>query len=288
MSVREQAALGALGGILGITVAWWALALWPLEAESAAWLSQTRAVCFGMGSNGLPDAGGWLLLLGEPPVMLATLLVIGGNALRDGLRRLSRSSGGVPMLIGASVLVLAAGGGAGARIARLVSAARASEPRLIPAERLDRAAPTLALMDQRGDSVTLEGLRGRPVVVILAYAHCETVCPLTVREAIAARRAAASDPALLVISLDPWRDRPERLGSIARQWGLDRPGEHVLSGTVDDVRATLDRWQVVRARDSLSGEVTHVPVAYLVNPHGRLVYRSAGRIDVLTRLASSR
>src|SRR3990172_6306176 len=58
MTRREQTALGALGFILAVTAAWWALALWPLPDAAPAWLVRTRAVCFGALRDTLPSAAG--------------------------------------------------------------------------------------------------------------------------------------------------------------------------------------------------------------------------------------
>jgi protein SCO1/2 len=284
--LRQAAALGALGAILVVTAAWWALALWPLDPGATAWLSRARAVCFGTGSSGLPNAGGWLLLLGEPPVMFATLALIGGDALRGGLTRLARSRTGVRWLATGIGLVLAGSIAAGVRISRLVATAGAGEPPEAWLERHDRPAPPVALVDQRGSRVTLAQLRGQPVLVGFAYAHCETVCPLLVREVVEARRAARSNPTLLLVTLDPWRDPPGRLPAIARHWGLSYPRERVLSGTVAEVEASLEQWQIPRGRDSLTGEISHVPGVYLVNRAGNLVYRAAGPVELIARLAA--
>jgi len=80
MTARGALALGALATILAITAAWWALALWPL-AGAPAWLARTREVCFGAAPGGLPDAGGWILLIGEPVGLVTVLAVVWGGAL---------------------------------------------------------------------------------------------------------------------------------------------------------------------------------------------------------------
>ena len=91
---------------------------------------------------------------------------------------------------------------------------RGEHRRAVDARERRRAA--LALTDQCGREVTLESFRGRPVLVTFAYAHCETVCPLVVADVLAARAPLARDPpAVLIVTLDPWRDTPSRLASIA-------------------------------------------------------------------------
>jgi hypothetical protein len=74
--------------IIVITAAWWALAFWPAGAVESAWLARTRAICFGSNASGLPDVGGWIVLIGEPLGMLGALFAVWGTALRADLKRL--------------------------------------------------------------------------------------------------------------------------------------------------------------------------------------------------------
>ena len=67
--------LGAMGFVLMVTVSWWTLALWSIPG-APEWLERTRSVCFNLTETGIPDRKGWLLLLGQPPTMIA--LLVGG------------------------------------------------------------------------------------------------------------------------------------------------------------------------------------------------------------------
>lgn len=285
LTARGALALGALGVIAAITAAWWALALWPLGA-APEWLERTREVCFGAAPGGLPDAGGWILLVGEPIGMVAVLATVWGGAVREGLAAaLARPLGRA--VLGGAALALLLGLGAGAR---LVARARgepfelrsASDVRAtLAAARVNDAAPELDLVDQRGDPIALEAFRGRPVVVTFGFAHCETVCPLTIRAARdAVARLGDRDAVLLVVTLDPWRDTPSRLGAIAGTWGL---GErmHLLSGTVEDVEHTLSRWRVPRVRNRATGDLTHPALVYVVDRGGRIAYALAPDSDAI-------
>jgi protein SCO1/2 len=280
ISRRELAALGALAAILGITAAWWALALWPLPDSSPDWLQRTRLVCFGSTRDTLPTPAGWSLLIGEPLAMLAALAIIAGPALRDGLRALARTLPGRTVLSAGTLAVLAGLAAAGVRLAS-ASMAEPFDITAAEAARLDRPAPPLALTDQHGDQVSLDRFRGRPVVVAFAYAHCTTVCPVVVHEMTdVQRRLGTAAPALVVLTLDPWRDTPARLPSLARTWALG-DGAHVLSGSADEVNRALDAWEVPRTRDTLTGEVTHPAFVYIVGPDGRLVRQVPGYADAV-------
>jgi len=280
MSRRAVLALVALGAILAITVAWWALALWPAGGVPPAWLARTRAVCFGVDRSGLPDAGGWIVLIGEPAGMLGFLLVVWGAALREALGALRRSAAGRIVLAGATSAVVV---GAGATTARVAAAASRRSEAFDPAAgvivtptRLLRQAPALALVDQRGDSVHLEQFLGQPVIVAFAYAHCETVCPLIVHDAVgAAEQTRALGTVLLIVTLDPWRDTPARLAPIADAWRLPLHAR-LLGGRVDAVEHALDLWGVARVRDEQTGAIVHPTSVYLVDRRGRLAFVASG------------
>lgn len=286
LTSRELTALGALATILAITGAWWALALWPLPGDAPGWLVRTRAVCFGSVSNGLPTTSGWMALIGQPLYMLATLWLIWGEVVGGALRGLAASRAGRGVLRGSALVLVAALVAAGVRVADAATATPAGA--VIPAvaaddlPRLERAAPSLALVDQQGRTVTLAQLRGRPVFVTFAFAHCETVCPLIVHDVLRAQaRLAELDPVVLVVTLDPWRDTPARLPAIASQWGL---GAHafVLSGPVAEVERTLDAWSVGRERNLQTGEVTHATQLYVIDREGRIAFAVAGGAGAAT------
>lgn len=278
---RGGVALLALYAILLVTAAWWALALWPV-AQVPEWLARTRAMCFGSSPDGLPNAGGWLLLAGQPLGMLIVLFAVWGGEVGAAVRRLRQGAVG-RALLGATVMALLVAAG----LATLRVRSASGEP-FDPVAggaaltRLNDAAPDLSLVDQHGATLSLADFAGRPVLVTFAYAHCQTVCPVVVHEALEAQRAAADlDPALLVVTLDPWRDTPSRLPSIAEGWGLG-PGAHVLSGEVDAVERTLSAWRIPRVRNEANGELSHPAIVYVVSAEGRITYALPGGTAALT------
>jgi protein SCO1/2 len=284
MSRQGKAALTTLALILAISASWWALALWPMDAATPAWLARTRLVCFGAALDGLPNAGGWLLLVGQPIGMLAILLAVWGSEVREGVRGLTANVAG--QLV-AGVTLAAVAGGIGYAVF-LVREARAqpfySSPAAGLARQLTRvhdAPPRMdaTLTDQAGRAVTLDQFRGRPVLVTFAYAHCATVCPLTVSDVLLARdRLGARAPAVLILTLDPWRDTPSRLPAIATQWGLTGDA-HVLSGEAERVERALNAWRVPRVRNERTGDLSHPSIVYVIGADGRITYVVSGNAE---------
>lgn len=285
-------ALTALGAIGLVTVAWWLLALAPAAGEPD-WISRAREVCFDLGPDGLPGIKGWMLLIGQPLGMVAFLAVVWPQPLRRGLAwivdaPLGRAVG----LLSAGLVVI----GLGATTLRVleVSAARASRVRLPPGmaaadhPRQDRPAPALGLVDQEGRLVQVDDLAGRPAIVTFGFGHCGDICPLVVENARTARNAVwgPEGATLVVVTLDPWRDTPARLPQLAEQWQL-APGDRVLSGSIEEVEAVLDAWNVARDRNPSTGAITHPPMIYFLEPDGEIAYVTLSGRATLIELAES-
>ena len=314
-----RGAVAALAALLAVTLAWWALALWPVEGVAPAWLERARAVCFNAGPSGLPDASGWLLLVGQPIGMLAVLMVIAGDAVRAGLgRALGSPAGraGITLASGllAAGVVLAAVRVAGApRDAEWLAAASERVPATYP--RLDRPLPEVTgLVDQRGDVFGWGRLAGRPTLLTFGFGHCATICPMTVMNARQVQdrfRAEGRELALVVITLDPWRDTPARLPALARQFHLGAgpdagpgpgpragpdagPGagddgeplaSYLLSGSVEAVNTALDGLQVARQRVDDTGDIVHPALVYVLSPEGTIAYAASAHADLIEELA---
>jgi protein SCO1 len=300
-AVNERPSRFAMGGFLSwllVTLGWWALAFAPLPVPPE-WLAEARSVCFGTLPNGLPDTWGWILLVLAPLSMLTFLVVVWGRELLDSARWVASRSGGwllIASLLGAPLL------GAGWVGQRVAAAGRAGDLGPVPwtgplpahYPRLEEPAAPFALVDQHGEEVTLESLRGRPVLLTFAYAHCATICPVIVETAHKVVGALpGQEPAVLVVTLDPWRDTPRTLPTVARSWRLDRlPDGRVLSGPVEEVLAVIDAYEVPIERDEKSGEVFHPALVYLLDGEGRLAYRfhnppAEWLVQALLRMAGS-
>jgi cytochrome oxidase Cu insertion factor (SCO1/SenC/PrrC family) len=282
-TTRAWVALSALAVILAITASWWALALWP-TAAAPAWLLLTRETCFGTAATGLPDAGGWMALTGQPLGMLLVLFAGWGRDVKAGLRAAMQRVSGQLAVGTVTAALIASMLGVVVRVHVADARPFATSTTEEVAGQLNRLADApkpIALVDQTGRTVALEQFRGRPVIVTFAYAHCETVCPTLVSEVLGARDALATrPPVVLIVTLDPWRDTPSRLPSIAERWGA-RGDVHVLSGAPDSVERVLNAWRVPRARNERTGDVSHPSVVYVIGPDGRIAYVVDGSQPVI-------
>jgi cytochrome oxidase Cu insertion factor (SCO1/SenC/PrrC family) len=290
LSREERGVLGAVVAWFVITAAWWLLALWPV-ANAPVWLERTRYVCFGVNETGLPDGGGWIGLIAGPLGMLAILVVGWWRSFTSIVHKSKRSFGVAATLaaLAAGVILIATGATWRVSEAR-VDAADLSPASTLPPEtypRLDQAAPALQLVAQTGDIVDLARFAGRPVLVTFAFAHCTTICPVIVKQTLDAQamlRGSPAYPAVLIVTLDPWRDTPSRLPALAESWQLPAGDAFVLSGAVEQVESVLNAWNIPRSRNESTGDVTHPSLVYVVDNNGRIAFASTGGSENLAAL----
>jgi cytochrome oxidase Cu insertion factor (SCO1/SenC/PrrC family) len=225
-----------------------------------------------------------MLLFLQPTLMLGQVVAIWGRDLAADASRLARSRAGRLALAGLSIAFLVAAGAAAGRVRGATQAtARAEEPGEVGWVHVGRPAPALELVGADGSPLRLAELRGRPVFVAFAFAHCQTACPRLVHEVLVAQRS-LGDAAVIVVTLDPWRDTPSRLSSIEERWGMGDDAR-VASGSVAQVEGVLDAWGIERARDARNGDLLHVPRVFLVDREGSLAFEADPDADLLVSLA---
>ena len=211
--------------------------------------------------------------------MLAPLLAVHGRGMLRVLRTAWRRTPARLLLCAVMALLLAEGAWVGARIRSGLSidaqrGALPTAPEGLPETypRLASPAPDFRLVDQHGRQVGLSDLRGQVLYLTFAFAHCSATCPITVHSLVlAARSSAAIGARAVVITLDPWRDTPSSLPSLAAQWNLEGLG-NVLSGTVPQVLGVLASYQLPTQRDTETGDIAHPALVYVIDRNGRIAY----------------
>lgn len=278
MNSVRRVPLTIVGIWLISTLFWWGLAFFPTPETSPEWLVAARDVCFGTLENGLPGAAGWMVLILGPASFLLAFLVAWPGELQRELQAAARSAQGILILVIATSAIVVEGSWvvrkvkAGLAVARFDFSAPQDQPFPENYPRTDSPAPNFKLVDQSGQRIDLHKLRGETVLLTFAFAHCQTVCPVLVKESLnAAKRTEGKGLRVLIITLDPWRDTPKSLPYLAEQWKLPAHA-HVLSGKVQEVTAALKLFNVPYTRDEKTGEVVHPALTYLISPSGRIAY----------------
>ena len=151
----------------------------------------------------------------------------------------------------------------------------ASEP--LPGKSLYHLAGTW--LDHHGNELTLADLRGRPVVVVMFYASCDTACPILVRDALNLEAELPGDlredTVFLMVTIDPEGDAPERLAQYVAQNDLEKDNWTFITGSHNQTRA-LAALLGVQYRDVGNGMFSHTNLITVLDRDGQIVQRTEG------------
>ncbi|MGD2068719.1 MAG: SCO family protein [Gemmatimonadota bacterium] len=104
-------------------------------------------------------------------------------------------------------------------------------------------APSLELTDQDGVRRDLPGDFDGLTAVFFGYTHCPDVCPITMGSLAAVRERLEPEEAerfrVVLVSVDPARDTPKRLGDWLARFDSTFIG---LTGSEEEVREVADAW----------------------------------------------
>ncbi len=261
------------------TMFFWGFAFLHLPEATPDWLLRAQAACFGTNETGLPDTYGWMLLTLAPGSILVGMIVAMREEMITGLKSLrSILIGRVLLTALATTLIIEAVWITG-RVQQGIEIAYASydveDIGAFPDDypRSDEPAPDFTLIDQSGQKISLKSLLGENVILTFILAHCKTICPAMLKIATKAHSALPPDSTeLLFVTLDPWRDSPGSLPSLAERWEL-LPSQRVLSGEVAEVERIISAYNVTAQRDQRTGDVTHPALYFLINREGKIIYK---------------
>jgi len=96
-----------------------------------------------------------------------------------------------------------------------------------------------ALLDQRGETVTRDDLRGKVSVVSFIFTSCRGICPKIVGNLKQVQHAFAGDAAVQMLSYSVWPqvDKVSILDRYAEDNGIDADQWHLLTGDRDAIYA---------------------------------------------------
>jgi len=136
-----------------------------------------------------------------------------------------------------------------------------------------------SLMDQNGNRIELQSLKGEPVIFDFIYTSCTQECPQLTEKMheVAARLGTelGSKTHIVSLSLDPEYDHPAQLREYARMQDANRDGWLFLTGAPPDVDRELAAFGLRRERMS-DGSIDHMSSVYLLGQDGREVRQYNG------------
>jgi len=98
-------------------------------------------------------------------------------------------------------------------------------------------APDFVLESSTGDEIRLSDFEGQIVMLYFGYTYCPDICPTTlfeVKQAVELLGNRADDVQMIMISIDPERDTPERLAEYLAHFDERFVG---ATGTLEEVNA---------------------------------------------------
>lgn len=151
-----------------------------------------------------------------------------------------------------------------------------------PAANTNDCLPKVSLLDQRGAPVSLDSLKGKPVLINFIYTSCASTCPLLTAKMAQVAHALGSQlgdkVTIASISIDPEHDTPAALAKYAAAQGADDKGWLFLTGTPAQIDAVMAPYKLRRKRES-DGSITHSIEAFLLGPDGHQL-RQYNALDV--------
>ncbi len=153
---------------------------------------------------------------------------------------------------------------------------------LPPASALDGASIyqlDSSFTDQDEHAFTLSSLRGQPVLVVMFYGSCTTVCPLLLSEAVRVDQglseAERARLRVIFVTFDPENDTPDRLRALAAERSFPVPRYALLRGDDDAIRE-LAMALGVQYRRTGDGQFVHSAMVTLLDEEGRIAVQADG------------
>jgi cytochrome oxidase Cu insertion factor (SCO1/SenC/PrrC family) len=136
-----------------------------------------------------------------------------------------------------------------------------------------RKAPEFTLTDQRGSPVSLQSVRGHVAILAFVDPVCRNFCPLEASLLGDVQRhfPAATRPAVIAVSVNPWGNARAHLLQDVRNWRVDwrwAVGSHAALARVWRAYGIGVQVRNVKAAGVTVHEITHSEQIYLVDAKG--------------------
>ena len=145
------------------------------------------------------------------------------------------------------------------------------------------------LTNQRGERMRLSDLAGDAVMMFFGYTFCPDICPATLARMREVKAALPPEDAArftgVLVSVDPARDTPQRLGQYVEFFD---PGFLGLTGSDDEIEDVARRYgaqfMIPAGQSEDSYLVNHSSIGYLIDPagHVRALYYGDEPIGAIT------
>lgn len=125
--------------------------------------------------------------------------------------------------------------------------------------------------DQHGNTIELGKLKGKEVVLAMAYTSCEYACPILTSRMLQIEQALGEESKdkirFVLVSIDPKTDTPEKLKQYAKTRGMSDKRWTLLSGSAENVRE-LAAVLGVNYKKIADGHWAHSNILHLLDSSG--------------------
>lgn len=136
----------------------------------------------------------------------------------------------------------------------------------------------IPLVQQDGSAARLGLDRGSPVLISMFYSSCPHACPLLINTMRRMEQQLAPEARqrlkVLLVSIDPERDTPEKLKELAERHRVDAARWTFARASADDVRK-LAAVLGIRYRALPDGEFNHSTIVTLLDANGKIVLQTS-------------
>lgn len=132
---------------------------------------------------------------------------------------------------------------------------------------------------QEGDSIGLEALKGKVQIVAMIYTGCDYACPRIIADLKRIEQSLSGykkeNIGMVLVTLDPERDTPEKLQDFAQKNKLQSDRWVFLTGKESNI-LELAALLNVKYRQELSMEIAHSNIISVLNQEGELIHQQEG------------
>jgi protein SCO1/2 len=137
-------------------------------------------------------------------------------------------------------------------------------------------APDFTLSDQNGQTVSLDGLRGRAVVLEFMDSHCTDICPIISQEFVDAHRdlgTKADRTVFVAVNVNPWHSSRADVAAFTDNQGLNRvPQWHFVTGSPAELQPIWKAYGVTVIAPNPTTDVQHSDTMFFIDPSGQERY----------------
>lgn len=133
--------------------------------------------------------------------------------------------------------------------------------------------------NQNGTTLKLNDLRGKTLVVVMIYTSCKTACPILVADMKRIEKSILEKNldkiSLVLVSIDPEVDTPQRLKEFANTGGMDK-SHWVFLRSNEEATQEFANVLSMKYKKISPVDFSHSNIISIFNPDGELIIQEEG------------